>query len=67
MAKKTEPRLVLLRDIVIPAGTVLDRAADERGGWASVECVVGLGKDACGYLVVPADIDRDAEGWVAPA
>ena len=60
-------RFVLLRDVVIPAGTVLERAANERGGTSAVECVVALGPDSHGYFVIAAadgDAARDAEGWV---
>ena len=60
-------RFVLLRDVVIPAGTVLERAANERGGTLAVECVVALGSDSHGYFVI-ADADgdaaKDALGWV---
>lgn len=45
-----EKRFVLLNDVVIPAGTVLDRAPNERGGDARVEAVIGIGKDATAYF-----------------
>jgi hypothetical protein len=52
----------LLRDIVIPAGTVLDRAANERGGTRYVECVVPHGKDFTSVLVVQVHPDAIASG-----
>jgi len=63
----SDRRFVLLRDVVIPAGTVLERAANERGGTSAVECVVALGPDSHGYFVIAAadgDAAKDAEGWV---
>jgi hypothetical protein len=60
---------VLLQDIVIPAGTVLSRAADQRGGPGSVEAVIGLGKDSHAWFNmavaciqdVPADLISPSE------
>lgn len=40
------------REIVIPAGTMLRQAAEERGGRAYVEAVVGLEKDFTANFVV---------------
>ena len=37
---------VLLKNIIIPAGTVLSRACEERGGASNVEAVIGMGKDS---------------------
>ena len=64
MPKTPDPRLVLLQDVVIPAGTVLSRAADQRGGMGAVEAVVAIGKDSSAWLVMPADADKDAGGIV---
>lgn len=44
MAK--EIKYVLLKDVVIKAGTVLDRACNERGGEYNVEAFVEMGKDS---------------------
>lgn len=54
----------LLRDIVIPAGEVLSRAADQRGGWDCVEVPVAIGRDATAWLVLPVAAIVDAEGWL---
>lgn len=51
---------VLLQDVVIPAGTVLSQAADQRGGKASVEAVVGMGKDSCAWFNMPVAAIEDA-------
>lgn len=41
---------VLLKDVVIPAGTVLDRCPLQRGGEKSVEAIIAMGKDASAYF-----------------
>lgn len=50
------------RDIVIPAGTILRQAAEQRGGAGYVECVVGHGRDFSSYLVVQVHADAEASG-----
>lgn len=61
--KKHDPVCYQLRhDIVIPAGTILRRAANERGGAGYVECQVGHGKDFTSNLVVQVHIDAEASG-----
>jgi len=48
-------RLRLRKDIIIPAGTVLDEGPKEIGfPVAPYEHILGFGPDACGYLLVPA-------------
>jgi hypothetical protein len=67
--KKSEstPRFVLLQDLVIPAGTVLSGAADQRGGPEAVEAVVGVGRDSHAWLVMSLGAVDDAPGdHVAP-
>lgn len=44
--------LLVQRDIVIPAGTLLRQADAKRGGAGSFETPVGLGGDIVGYFVV---------------
>lgn len=50
------------RDIVIPAGTVLSRAADQRGGARYTECFVAHGKHFASSLVVQVHSDALASG-----
>lgn len=50
------------QDIVIPAGTILRQAADQRGGTEHVECAVGHGKDFTSFLVVQIHPDAEASG-----
>jgi hypothetical protein len=50
------------RDIVIPAGTILRRAADQRGGSGYVECPVGHGPDFTSNFVVQVHPDAVASG-----
>lgn len=50
------------RDIVIPAGTILRQAADQRGGRGYVEAIVGHGADFTGYHVVQLHPDAEASG-----
>jgi hypothetical protein len=49
--------------ITIPRGTVLRRAANERGGERYVECAVELGPNFTGYLVVQVHEDALASGY----
>jgi len=51
------------QDIVIPAGTILRQAANERGGKGYVECVIGFGADFTGDLVVQVHADAEASGY----
>jgi hypothetical protein len=62
MAK--DKKIVVLKDIVIPAGTIMVRTPDNRqfasDGW--FECTVGLSKDTCGdftYCLDDANGDLD--------
>ena len=48
--KKTETKFVLLKDVIIPAGTVLDSAPTNRGGELAVEAIIGMGKDSTAYF-----------------
>jgi hypothetical protein len=50
------------KDIIIPAGTELVRAADQRGGRGYVEAVVGHGRDFTSTWVVQAHPDALASG-----
>lgn len=50
------------RDIVIPAGTVLRRASDQRGGKGYCEAVVGHGRDFTSTLLVQVHPDALASG-----
>lgn len=50
------------RDIVIPAGTVFSRAADQRGGAGYVECFVAHGSNFTSSLVVQVHSDAVASG-----
>lgn len=61
--KKHNPECYQLqRDIVIPAGTILRQAADQRGGRGYVECVVGHGRDFASNFVVQVHPDAEASG-----
>lgn len=51
---------VLLRDVVVPAGTVLRRAANQRGGTSCVEAPVEMGPDASAWLVFAVSMVPDA-------
>jgi hypothetical protein len=57
---KYDRQFVLLQDVVIPAGTVLKRAPNERGGDDAVECVVEMGKDSTAYLNMQVAAIADA-------
>lgn len=52
----------VVHDIVIPAGTILRQAANERGGAGHVECAVGHGPDFTSHLVVQVHVDATASG-----
>lgn len=62
-AKRDPTSYQTLHDIVIPAGTILRQAANERGGRGSVECPVGHGKDFTSFLVVQVHPDAEASGY----
>ena len=62
--------LILLKDIVIPAGTVLSRAASkvERFGDDHFEVVVGLTPNTSGSFVYTVDADPELlSEYFAPA
>lgn len=50
------------KDIVIPAGTVLEQAPNNRGGSTYVEAIVGHGADFTSHLVVQVHPDAIASG-----
>ena len=59
--KKKTPNKVLLKDIVIPAGTIFTKSAHttERHGEGHYGCSIGLSKDTCGafdYFIDPGDV-----------
>lgn len=49
---REEKKFVLLKDVVIPAGTVLERACNEHWWFAYVECTVWMGTDATADFLV---------------
>jgi hypothetical protein len=53
----------VLQDIVIPAGTIMRRAANERGGSGYVECMVGHGINCASNLVVQIHADAESSGF----
>lgn len=53
-------KIVLLKDVIIPAGTLFDTAANERGGKENLEACIGFGKDYAGWLVVDEYSTKDA-------
>jgi len=57
---------VLLKDIVIPAGTVFTEAPvkTERFGSGHFETTIGLTKDSCGSVNYCVD-DPELKGWFA--
>lgn len=61
--KRTYVGYQTTQDIVIPAGTILRSAANERGGNVFVEAAVGFGKDFTGYLVVQFHPDAVESGF----
>lgn len=52
----------LQRDITIPKGTILSRAANQRGGNNYVECIVGHGRDFSSVFLVQVHPDAEASG-----
>lgn len=52
------------RDIVIPAGTILMTAANERGGNQNREAFMEMGKDFTGVFLVQAHPDALASGFI---
>lgn len=50
-------KFTLTKDLIVPAGTKFDVAANKRGGNGYVEAVVGFGKDFSGNLVVQVNDD----------
>ena len=58
---------VLIKDIVIPAGTVFDSAPfkTERVGDDHIQATVGLSKDSCGFIEYCLDgMDNEKEYFV---
>ena len=56
-------RYVTLQNIVIPAGTLFDRAANERWGADAVECIVGIWDNYAQCLNIPvSDIEEIDDG-----
>lgn len=51
------------RDIVIPAGTMLREAAQQRGGAGYVEAVIGHGANFTSVHVVQVHPDAEASGF----
>lgn len=65
MKKKTgEREFVLLKDIVIPRGTRLERMPENKGGIFRVGCVVGIGRDFTGDFSMTVTGIEDADGWI---
>lgn len=63
LAPKTDPICYqTTRDIILPAGTILRQAADERGGKGHVETPIGFGDFFTGHLVVQIHPDAVASG-----
>jgi hypothetical protein len=61
--KKRNPECYqTLRDIVIPAGTILRQAANERGGAGFLEVPIGHGKNFTSNLVVQKCLDAETCG-----
>lgn len=52
------------RDIVIPAGTVLERASDQHGGKGYVEEIVALGPNFTGTFLVQVHPDARDCGFL---
>lgn len=57
----------LKRDLVIPAGTLLTQAANERGGHTHLECSIAHGPNFTSFLVVQLHPDAVASGDFEPA
>ena len=63
MAAPNEIKKVLLKDIVIPAGTMFTTAPikTERTGGDHYECLVGLSDNTCGSFVYDIDPEMHSE------
>lgn len=61
--RKQDTSYRLLQSITIPAGIILSRAADQRGGKSHVESTVGFGKGFTGDFVVQVHEDAIASGF----
>lgn len=61
---RARPNYRTTRDIVIPAGTILMTAANERGGNQNREAFVEMGPDFTGIFLVQAHPDTLASGFV---
>lgn len=59
-----ERKLILKKDIVIPAGTEFSRPPNSRSGEHNVETVIGITKDTSGYVNYYADPnDEEISDW----
>ena len=64
-SKGVEMRAKLLKDIIIPAGTIFEPAPKVvQYHSPHAEHLVGLGADSCGSLVVP--IEEESSEWFEP-
>lgn len=64
MKQKTK-RYVLTQDLIIPAGTVLDTAPENKGGTYRRHCFVAVGKDFTGdFSCTEAGIAEDSNGII---
>lgn len=61
---KKSKKFVLLKKIVIPAGTVLDTAPLNRGGKHAVETIIGMGKDSTAYFHMSLGAIEDAPEYI---
>lgn len=61
-AKVSKDCYVTVRDIVVPAGTVMRQAAKERGGKGFVECGVGHGQGCMSYIVIEMNAKAEESG-----
>lgn len=55
---------VLVQDIIIPAGTKLDRMPENKGGIHRVGTIVGIGKNFAADFSVTVSCIEDAEGYI---
>jgi hypothetical protein len=63
--KETKMRARLLKDIVIPAGTIFEPAPKKtRYMSPHAEHLVAFGNDSCGSMIAP--IDEDSAEWFEP-
>ena len=53
-------KYVLLKDVIIPAGTILDVAPLNRGGYRNREAIVAMGKDSTAYFNISLLAIEDA-------